>query len=40
MVEDRHLNLLYQQRPAQPHYLERGKPGKFDVPRLSVVIVQ
>jgi len=29
MVEDRHLNPLRQLRPAQPHYLERGKPGKL-----------
>ena len=29
MVEDRHLNPLRQLRPEQPHYLERGKPGKL-----------
>ena len=29
MVEDRHLNPLRHLRPAQPHYLERGKPGKL-----------
>ena len=29
MVEDRHLDLLRQMRPAQPHYLERGKRGKL-----------
>ena len=29
MVEDRHLNPLRQLRPAQPHYLERGKRGKL-----------
>ena len=25
----RHLNPLRQLRPGQPHYLERGKPGKL-----------
>lgn len=29
MVEDRHLHPLRHLRPAQPHYLERGKPGKL-----------
>ncbi len=29
MVDGRHLDRLRQLRPAQPHYLERGKRGKF-----------
>lgn len=29
MVEDRHISQLRQMRPAQPHYLERGRPGKL-----------
>ena len=29
MVEDRHLAPLRHLRPTQPHYLERGKPGKL-----------
>lgn len=29
MVEPRHLGLLRDLRPKQPHYLERGNPGKL-----------
>ena len=29
MGDDRHLDPLRQLRPGQPHYLERGKPGKL-----------
>ncbi|MDD2348299.1 MAG: transcriptional regulator, partial [Kiritimatiellae bacterium] len=29
MVEERHLKPLRRLRPAQPHYLERGKSGKL-----------
>lgn len=29
MVDDRHIEPLRRMRPAQPHYLERGKSGKL-----------